>query len=350
VSDLWNRQHPLTWILLNACFLLLGRWASAQNNSPGWIGAPLVGLVTNQEMTEVRAIQGVPGSSTVSDPIALPVGVLRVHLAPGQGWALVENGSAHSLSILPFNGIEPRDAIPIGDAMSAPDLVSFSPSGRSAVIVWKAAAALQVLSGLDGVPRLMMQTGISSLGEIGAAAVSDDGTRASALMKDGHIFLLSPTQSPQLIFQADSPAGMSFLPDQQTVAIADGGAGTVSVIDGLNGVPFPRVVMPGPNLSGDAVLVQPSGDARSLFLAAHGGAVAYRVDLADRNVQSLIVPAKFSVLERLRGRDLFLFRASPGEAAWLLLFDGENLSAGFAQSADRREPRGVPRTGSPNAR
>ena len=221
----------------------------AQSTSAGWIAAPFAGLLADQELTEVRAIQGVPGSSTVGGPIALPASVLRVHLAPAQAWALVEQAPSRTLGLMPFNGTQPGGVIAIGNAMSAPDIVSFSPGGRSAVAVSYRLATMQVFTGLDSAPQMTMQTAISGLGDIGSVAVSDDGTLTAALMSDGRVLLLSATRTPQQIFQAGSPAGIGFLPNQAAVAIADGGAATVSVIDGLNGVPFTRLTMPGPSLS-----------------------------------------------------------------------------------------------------
>ncbi len=102
--------HRVRWAFPIACFLGSGAGVLAQTNSPGWIAAPLAGLLADQELTEIRAIQGVPGSSTVSGPIALPSGVLRVHLAPAQGWALVEQAPAGALGLMPFNGMTRRAA------------------------------------------------------------------------------------------------------------------------------------------------------------------------------------------------------------------------------------------------
>ncbi len=335
MSYLLSQRHRTLWIFLCACFL--GSWspASAQSGSPNWIAAPVAGLLTDPEMTEVRAIQGVPGSSTISGPIRLPAGIVRVHLAPAQGWSLVEQSPARTLGLMPFNGTRPGRVISIDNAISAPDIITFSRAGRSAVIVSSAAETVQVLTGLDGAPRLGMQTGIAGLGVVSAAAISDDGTLPVVLTSAGRVFLLSAAQAPQLIFQAGSPAGLSFLPGQPAVAIADGGAGTISVVDGLNSAPFLRSVTPGPNLSGDRVLVQASGDAQSLLVAAVGGMSAYRIDFTARSMLTLAVPASLSQLERLPGGDIFLFSANPGEAAWLLLSDGANLSAAFAQPADR---------------
>jgi hypothetical protein len=344
VSYFLNQRNRIQWIFLSATLLGSASVAGAQSASPGWIAAPLAGLLANPEMTEVRAIQGVPGSATVSGAIRLPAGILKVHLAPAQGWALVEQAPARTLGLLPFAGLQPGGVALIDNALSAPDIVSFSPGGRSAAIVSNAAGMVQVLTGLDRTPTVAMQTGISGLGVIGAAAISDDGTLTAVLTSEGRVFLLSATQAPQLIFQAGSPAGMTFLPAQQALAIADGAAATISVLDGLNRTPFIRSALPGPNLSGAGVLVRASGDAQSLFVAARGGTSAYRIDFANRSMSTLEVPASLSQMERLPGGDIFLFSANPGEAAWLLWANGTNLSASFAQPTE--EPR-VRRTAQP---
>jgi hypothetical protein len=318
-------------------FLSVG--AYAQTNSPGWMTAPLAGLAANGDLTEIRAIQGVPGASTVGRPISLPAGVRRVHLAPAQGWALVEQTSDRALGLMAFSGMLPGSVITIDGVMSAPDIISFSPSGRSAVIHSKAAARLQVLTGLDTTPTVTLQSDTSSLGELSAAAVSDDGTMAVALTSEGRAFLLSSAPAPQLIYQAGSPAGLGFLPDQPAIAIADGGSANITVLDGLNRTPFTRIMMRGPNLSGGGLIVQASADAESLFVAALGETTIYRAGFADQSMRTLAVPAPLSRFERFRGGDNFLFSANTGEAAWLLWSDGSNLSAAFAQPTEPREPR-----------
>jgi hypothetical protein len=327
---------PIQRVLLT--FLSVG--AFAQSTSPGSMTAALAGLVANPELTEIRAVQGVPGASTVSHPIALPAGVRRVHLAPAQGWALVEQGSVEqtgTLGLMSFSGAQPGRVIAIDSALSAPDVVSFSPSGRSAVLISKAAGKLQVLTGLDTTPKVAMQSDTSSLGEVSDAAVSDDGALSVALTSEGRAFLLSPT--PQLIFQGGSPSGLSFLPDQPAVAIADGASANISVIDGLNSTPFTRITMRGPNLSGRSILVRASSDAKSLFVAAVGDTSVYRADFADQSVRTLAIPTALSRLERFRGGDNFLLSANTGEAAWLLFSDGANLNAAFAQPTESREAR-----------
>jgi hypothetical protein len=69
-------------------------------------------------------------------------------------------------------------------------------------------------------------------------------------------------------------------------------------------------------------------------VAVDGATTAYRIDLIDRSVRPLDVPAGVTQLDRLRGSDVLLFSANSGEAAWLLRTDGPNLRAGFAQPID----------------
>jgi hypothetical protein len=339
---MFSTKMPRIWrVSLSLC--IFGFAAHSQNGGTNWIGAPLAGLTANAGKTEVRPIQGVPGASTVGDPIALPAGVNRVHLAPLQQWALVEQGREGTLGRMPLNRTVPGSVAPIFGAMSAPALMSFSSNGRNAALVSRTGGVLQILTHLADTPQITLQSDISQLGVI-AAAVSDDGTLPAVLTRTGEVYLILPGGSPSLIGRAGSPAGIGFLPSQAALAIIDGASATVTVVDGLNAQPLTRMVIPGPNLSGDAIFVQASSDGISLVFSVDGGQTAYLANLGDQSVHSLDVPAGFSMLERLNG-DIFLFAANPNEAAWLLFADGGNLRAGFAQFAGKSVQREAPPPG-----
>jgi len=323
VSILCERWHRVLWAAL------LGLHAHAQTAGTNWPGAPVLGLVSNSEKTEVRPIQGVPGASTVGDVLPLPAGLGRVYLAPLQQWALVEPRREQTLGLLPLTGPQPGVVTAVYGAMPRPDLVSYSSNGQNAALVSRRSGTLQVLSHLPGTPQVTMQSDISQLGVV-AVAVSDDGLLAAVLTESGGVYLAPPGGSCVLIFRAGSPAGFTFLLNQEALAVADGAAGTITVIQGLNSQPGADSVIAGPNLSGDSLFLQPSSDGKALILSANGGQTAYRIDLLDQRVNVLAAPARFSMLERLNG-DMFLFSADAGKAAWLLLADGGDLRVGFAQ-------------------
>jgi hypothetical protein len=58
------------------------------------VGGPLAGYIGDPAGAELRAIYGVPGSFRFGEPLPLPGVVTRIHLAPGQSFALAERGEA----------------------------------------------------------------------------------------------------------------------------------------------------------------------------------------------------------------------------------------------------------------
>lgn len=130
--------------------------------------------------------------------------------------------------------------------------------------------------------------------------------------------------------RAGLPAGIAFLPARASLAVADGAAGTVTVIDGLNGQPSMREAVPAAVISADSLFLQTTSDGTAVILAGSGSQTAYRVGLAGQTVRSLDVQAAISGLDRLMG-DVFLFSAVPNQAAWMIEADGANFVASFAQ-------------------
>jgi len=325
----------------------LGAWEPPLLAQPvASMSAPLVGLIGSA--TEIRPITGVVGASTVGDPISLPAGISRIYLAPLQQWALVEKGQAGTMGRMSFAGIVPGAVTAISGAMATAQLVSFSPNGKNAILISQSSEMMQVLTHLDTMPQISLQSDISQLDVVGAA-ISDDGTLPIVLTNAGALYLLAPDNSPAPVFQAHSGAGLGFLPNQQVLAIADGAGSTITLLDGLAGQPFPRVVMPGPALSGSAIFVQGSTDGNSAIVSAIGAENVYRADLTTQSLSALGLPTPVSRLDPLRS-DLFLLSANSSQAAWLLQLDGTNLRAGFAQFVSQpvvrkpvsRKPPGAP--------
>src|SRR5258708_38653234 len=76
---------------------------------------------------ELRAILGVPGSSTWSDPIALPDSVSSLSLAPGHRWALAS--TSNGIAVMQLDTLAMKTLA--GGSM---DSAVFSPTGASVAI------------------------------------------------------------------------------------------------------------------------------------------------------------------------------------------------------------------------
>src|SRR5437016_5451173 len=79
--------------------------AATAGSLPGatTITGPVAGYVVDSPGPALRAILGVPGAFRFSGALPLPEGVTRIHLAPGQDFALAERAGL-SLGILRLSG------------------------------------------------------------------------------------------------------------------------------------------------------------------------------------------------------------------------------------------------------
>jgi len=316
------------------CLISAAACVFAQNggpSGPSFGSTPIIGWLATSGMNELRPIAGVLGASSVGDPVALPRGVSRVHLAPAQPWAIVEQGRKGDVGLIQLASGAAGPLLPIDGAVSAPGLIAFSPNGRSAVLVSPPRELLQVVTGLDGTPRISIQAVLPDLGPLTAAALSDDATLPLVLGADGSVYLPSPNGTPRVVVRVGAPASLAFLPGQSSIAIADGLAGTISVLDGLAGSPTTRISIAAPSsVVGGGLLLGASGDGRYLIAAAAGTSTANQIDLSDGSAQPLALQTPVTRLDRLRKDDVFLFAANPGEAAWMVQPYSGGPRAGFS--------------------
>ncbi|MEI9975906.1 MAG: hypothetical protein WDO73_29900 [Ignavibacteriota bacterium] len=170
--------------LFNIRFACGGRascWLAGAVNTYAQMSAPVVGWIAGQgpRRNEIQAIVGVMGASTVQPPLSLSGDILRVHLAPAGGWALVEQRgqTPGSIGLMDLT----KGAVQsIGGVSPNPLLVSFSPTGKSAALEYRS-GSIQVLTGLDGSPQVSFQTEFTDPSGVRAIAVSDDGSAVAAL-------------------------------------------------------------------------------------------------------------------------------------------------------------------------
>jgi len=311
--------------------------AVAGSDARAQMSAPLVGLIAgeNTGRGEIRAVLGVLGASSIQAPMRLPRGVSRVHLAPTGGWALVQQrGKAPGM--VTFQGSVPSAVQTIADAAPSPDLVSFSPLGRSAGLL-ASSSVIQVLTGLDATPRVAFEVNFFDTSGVKKIAVSDDGQLLAVLTAAGQVYMLSNSTAPQFAYAGSPSLGMAFLPNQATVVIADAANGVMNLARIVKGVPVLQPVTGSLGISSGETLVEASRDGASAFVVASGGTSACRVELATGGMQSMTLPAVATRLDRLRDGESFVFSAEPGHSAWILTGRESGLQAVFAAAASTTE-------------
>ena len=156
-NDIPVRLFLLVSLLLSALNLGCGGGAEVTSNvsqaptadlaTSKQMQSPVLGFVNTAGGSEVRAINGIPGASTLSPPLALPGGVTSLDFAPGQKYALAEQADGASLGVIQFSGANPGPLVQIAGGISQPDVISFSPNGAAAALYSASAGRLQVLCG-----------------------------------------------------------------------------------------------------------------------------------------------------------------------------------------------------------
>ncbi len=314
-----------------ACFCVAVSAARA-GDSPALVGGPIVGYASRGGL-EIRAIKGVPGAAVFGDSISLTTDVVRVRLAPGEPYALLER-SGSDPAALPLGGTAAGQQIPIAGALRSADLAAFSPFGSSIVLFSQPAARLQILTGLPGAPRVVRDVDAHLLPERPLAlAVSDDG-QSVLLSSATTIYLLSPDGSARALTGTGTVAAMAFVPNSGEAALGDPKTGSLYRLDATNRTASLRVASA--TLKGMGAIAA-SGDGDTIYATNDGARQIALVRLSTGTVdnsQLQVVPER---LDRVGRTDDFLISSQPGRPAWM--FAGTEKRAVFIPDVTRARPQ-----------
>jgi hypothetical protein len=325
-KEIFMMNRLSSFCLVSGASLLL---ITGALNSYAQMSAPVVGWIAGQgpSRNQIQPIVGVLGASTVREPIRFSGDVLRVHLAPAAGWALIEQ-RGQAPGVMTLTGVTPGEVQSIAGVLPNPLLVIFSATGKSAALRFRS-GVIQVLTGLNGSPQVAYQTEFSDPSGVNTMAVSDDGSTVAAATGAGMVYVLGNSAMPVLAYSGSRSMGLAFLPNQSAAVFADGGNGMISLCRMSGSSPSVQPVTQ-LNFSGSEVLLEASGDGGSAFLVTAGDTAAYRIDLASGATQTATLPVPATRLDRMRDGQSFVVSAAPGQPAWILTGNGSGLQAVFA--------------------
>ena len=305
----------MTKTLRHLCGLLLA--ARALFPADAGISGPIAGYAADPSRAVLRAISGVPGSYLLSDPLTLPDGASRVHMAPAQDYALVESTSVPP-AIVFLTGGAVDHVSPLPAAIEPADWIAFSTGAASAVFFSSAAHRLQLFTGLPTSPQLALDVDATTLPEQPfSAAVSDDG-RLLLIASGNSVYRLSSNGSPQLLLSAGRIVSLAVLRDGAGAVVADASTASIQVLRNLDTAPDIHVLISG--IEGVGKLF-PAADGATLFVARPGVKAVSAIDLASGAMDTFPSPTAPGALLPLRNRDTFLVSARPGQPAAVFFRD-----------------------------
>jgi len=278
--------------------------------------APMLGFVYTASANVARAINGIPGAAILGSPLTVPEGIASLSFAPGQMYALAEQAEGAPLGLVAFSGAGPGALLQIAGAIPKPDVISFSPHGAAAALYSASEGLVQVLTGLPGNPRLARQITSGELpNAVRLLAIADDGVTLLAGTANNSVYLLS-SDGAQLIDSVSDLGGMVFTPKSNDLVIFDRGAGTLSLVQGLNGAQSKRVLAQGLTGLGGNIFLETDGQLA--VVTASSASRLWEIDLESQAVQEVQLPTTAAMLEPLRLQGQYLLAWQPGEPAWIL--------------------------------
>jgi hypothetical protein len=308
--------------------------AAASGAAPD-VRGPIVGYLSQTTRPTLRAIVGVPGAAGFSDELLLPTDVARVHVAPGEPYALIERNGV-PLAVVHLVGAVAGQDLPITGALQGPDLVAFSPLGRSVLLFSKIAARLQVITNLPDSPRIAQELDVRSLPEaLEAMAVSDDASSV-LLSSAGTVYRLLADGSTRTVAGVGEAALLAFFPNGKDGAIADRSTGSVYRFHGATGTAALRSVSAGLKGVGG---IGTGNDNDTVYLSNSGDHRITSVSLQSGELRAFDLPVSPIQMDRLGTTDTFLISSESEQPAWLFFRDGLDGRAVFVPAVRKISPR-----------
>jgi WD40 repeat protein len=246
-----------------AAFLFFTCTGIAQSTLSG----PSMGLVYDGAAQAIRPILGIPGASTAGKHIDAGFPITAAAISPTQDFALAVSAKG-SLNLLLFAAAGVTSQ-PI-DSTATPEHIILSPSASSAILYYKNASAVQIVTGLPNSIKVGQQVDISSLPKApDTFAISDDGAvvlagvieNASGSPPQGEVFAIPQNGSAlRSIGQVQHASAIAFFKQSHDVVIADDAANSIRMFSDAAGATalqwvFSNAGLPAP----DAVEVSPDG-------------------------------------------------------------------------------------------
>lgn len=304
------------------------------------LSGPISGYVFDRASHGVRPILGIPGASTIGEPINFGSSVAAAWIAPRQDAAFVteSDGSFHLFRIQSGTATE---AV-LNGLMEAPEQVVFSPSGTAAALY--RGGSIQTVQGLPDAPAIAGTMNASAIGVPNSLAVSDDGAVVLAAAGNSVELFISGGDLGPLTSTAGG-ALVAFAPGQHDAAVADPmGAGLILYHDLTGGIQQQLVSQSDPTIQ-SAVALTFSTDGQRLLLASSTGRNVTAFDLASGARNSVVCACSPTILERTG--DHFRLNDFGNGPLWLLDARTSTPSLVFVPAVERPVRRQPLRTGLP---
>lgn len=276
------------------------------------IAVPILGYLLDSDGAGLVPIRGVASAPLLGDLVAKPAGVERIYLPPRQHYALVEQSTTGALAIWHLarrHMAADQDLLDLIPGVSAnPDIVAFSPSGKSAALYSSSQTQIQVLTGLPARPVVQTAISAATAGQLTTIALSDDGQIVLATNSTGQIELSADGKLLHAVPWTYSLRAASFMSNTHNVLLSDARQRQLLLIQSVE-APNSAPAVLGNGLEPDHLAV--ASDGETILALDTARQMLWQIDA--RTLAAKLVPAgqQAQTLITLRDGHTFLLSNSP---------------------------------------
>jgi hypothetical protein len=320
-------------LLVYACGLLalanLAAWDLQAQNA---LWGPVIGYVLASGSQSIRPLNGIPGASTLGNPINLPFSVVRAAFEPRTDAALVVSGEDGS-PIYWITGLSASNpaVLRLVDAVPGADRIVFNESGSAALLYSISHSDFQVVDHLNDAPRVSPPVTFSNAGTVNALALSADAQLALVgvtFPNGGQVLAIHIDGSDQGVYrsvlQLTEPSAIRFLHGGTDAAIADHTENKIYLLQDAGNAAVPSSVADDRDGVANPVDLAPAGRGQDLLVANAGASNILSLDLGlNRSPLTAPTPVPPTKLQPMSGGMVFaVSEIGPAPLTLLDLSDG----------------------------
>jgi hypothetical protein len=320
--------RSIYWVALVLCSTSI---AAAQSS----ISGPSLGVIYDAADQAIRPVWGIPGSSTVGSRIDTGFAITAAAISPAQDYALaVSSDGSLKLLIFAAAGLSIQNV----NSAATPDRMVLSPAGSSAILYYKSAASVQVVSGLPNSVKFGPPIDISALPHApDVFAISDDAavvlagvmesvTRAPIrrlqagrpVPSSGELFLIPQDgNASRSIRRVRHASAIAFFKKSHDVVIADDAASSVTMVSDAGGATAPVWTFADEGLRAPDS-VQVSADNKGILAGSSQGQVLAMLDSGGANAVFVPCACAPTVVRPLSVASIYQVTEAHSGLLWIL--------------------------------
>ncbi|MEW5979673.1 MAG: hypothetical protein AB1898_28070 [Acidobacteriota bacterium] len=327
---------------LAAVFLL--SLVALVNQTAAQIQGPLLGYATDPSRNMLRPIWGVPGASTLGEPLVFDQPLAQVVVSPNLDYVLAIKNNSPSLVMARLTNPDRDELRTIAAVPPETRILDVSPSGQTAVLYSRRQQLLLIVTGLGSAPKVAAPISLASVAPSRlAAAVGDEGSSVLLAVSDGqasNLYLSTEGRDPQPLGISGDITSLRFV-GARSALFADRQRKEVLFIADLEKAGSPVALAGPPQGIDDPVALQVSRDNQRIIVAngRSGNVVVLGMEGAVHSMTPCdCTPTR---LERMDGNSVFQL-TDLSDQPLLLLDAGVSETRVVFVPSDRLQRRSLP--------